>query len=376
MRFLLTNEYGRYNKYALMLVAVCICGTTHAQETQATTDAVDDAASTEQTVEAPEPEREPSPCFPTGRRTRDEDDKWIDTIPEKLYTLTCSPVSWVDGLFGNDRFDDEYQNTHGHITLGGLWDERSGFHRITRAKVRVYAPQISERFNAFIGRIDEDDFFLREEESGSNQSSSSQPSTVPTPEAFDRNIDDSTLLGLGYNEPLKKRGSFDADVGVRVRFPVDPYVRGSYRYAMPLGERNLMRFRETIFWQETEGFGTTTRLDWDRVLTDNFFTRLSGSGTFSQNTIGMRWYSTFTLYQVMRHQRVLAYELKSYGATDSEVPLQNYGATIIYRRSAWRDWFWIELRTGIDWPRYVVAEKRTSNLNAGLTFELRYFKPK
>ena len=372
MRFLLTNEYGRFIRCALLLVAFCMASSVHAQETQATAETVN----TEQTVEAPVPEREPSPCFPTGRQTRDEDDKWIDTIPEKLYTLTCSPVSWVDGLFGNDRFDDEYQNTHGHLTLGGLWDQQSGFRRVTRAKVRVYAPQISERFNAFIGRIDDDDFFLRDETSSSEQTASSQPSTVPTPEAFDRNIDDSTLLGLGYNEPLKKRGSFDADVGVRVRFPIDPYVRGSYRYALPLGERDLLRFRETIFWQDTEGFGTTTRLDWDRVLTDNFFTRLSGSGTFSQNTIGMRWYSTFTLYQVMRHKRALAYELKSYGATDSEVPLQNYGATVIYRRSAWRDWLWVEVRTGIDWPRYVMAEKRTSNLNAGLTFEIRYFKPK
>jgi hypothetical protein len=372
MRFLLTNEYGRYVRYVLSLVVFCMCGAALSQETQEPTD----ATTTEQTVEVPAPEREPSPCFPTGRDTRSEDEKWIDTVPEKLYTLTCSPVSWFDGLFGNDRYDDEYQNTHGHILLGGLWDERSGFHRVTRAKVRVYAPQISERFNAFIGRIDEDDFFLREEESGSTGSSSSQPSTVPTPEAFDRNIDDSTLLGLGYNEPLKKRGAFDADVGVRVRFPLDPYVRGSYRYAKPLGERDLLRFRETIFWQNTEGFGTTTRLDWDRVLTDNFFTRLSGSGTFSQNTIGMRWYSTFTLYQVLRHKRALAYELKSYGATDNEVPLQNYGATLIYRRSAWRDWLWIEVRTGIDWPRDLMIQERTSNLNAGLTFEIRYFKPK
>jgi hypothetical protein len=48
---------------------------------------------------------------------------------------------------------------------------------------------------------------------------------------------------------------------------------------------------------------------------------------------------------------------------------------LIYRRSAWRDWIWIEARVGVDWPRDLLAQQRSTNLNAGLTLELRYFKP-
>jgi len=380
MRFSSANNNYQFARAGIVLLLCCLSYVGAFAQNPAET-APTAAESTDSNVQEqpapPEPEP-PNVCFPNGD-PRSEDEKWLDKLQERLYRMTCTPSSWFDGLFGNDRFEDEYQNTHGHVTLGGLWDQRTGFHRVTRAKVRVYFPNLSDRFNAFVGRIDEDQFFQQSNDSSTDSGSGggeSPPTTVDTPEAFGRNIDDSTLLGLGYNEPLKKHGSFDGDVGVRVRFPLDPYVRGSYRYAVPVGERNLLRLRETIFWQETQRFGTTTRVDWDRVLTDNFFTRWTGSGTFSQETVGMQWYSTLTLYQVLRHKRALAYELKSYGATDGEVALNNYGVTFIYRRSAWRDWLWIELRTGIDWPRDSLVEKRTSNLNAGLTFELRYFKPK
>jgi len=381
MQFLWVNDRYRCACARIVLLLCCLFGVgafaqTPAEAATAPTDSTESNAP-EQEQPAPPAPAQPNVCFPDGD-PRSEDEKWLDKLQERLYRMTCTPSSWFDGLFGNDRFEDEYQNTHGHITLGTLWDHRTGFHRVTRAKVRVYFPNLSDRFNAFVGRIDEDQFFQQGNDGGSggDGGSGDQTTTLQTPEAFNRNIDDSTLLGLGYNEPLKKRGSFDADVGVRVRFPVDPYVRGSYRYAMPIGDRNLLRLRETIFWQETQRFGTTTRVDWDRVLTDNFFTRWTGSGTFSQETVGMQWYSTLTLYQILRHKRALAYELKSYGSTDNEVPVNNYGVTFIYRRSAWRDWLWIELRTGVDWPRDSLAEKRSSNLNAGLTFELRYFKPK
>jgi hypothetical protein len=51
MRFLLTNEYGRYVRYVLSLVVFCMCGAALSQETQEPTD----ATTTEQTVEAPAP---------------------------------------------------------------------------------------------------------------------------------------------------------------------------------------------------------------------------------------------------------------------------------------------------------------------------------
>jgi hypothetical protein len=289
---------------------------------------------------------------------------WIDHLNSDLFKLTCSTSSWFDGLFGSRRYDQEYRQSNGNVTAGGIWSQRDGIDRVLRFHARLYLPQLSERFHAFIGRVDREEFV----------SESKGQEIYGLPKAFGRNIDDSTLLGLGYNEPLQKHGSFDADAGVHLEFPLDPYVKGSYRYAHPVGDSNLMRFRETVFWENSQGFGTTTRVDWDHVISDHHLLRISGTGTFSESTIGLGWDSSATLYHVIStaNQSAFAYEFSISGSTSSDVPLTDYGVTVIYRQSVWRTWLMLELRTGVDWPRYTLDESRRSNFNAGLAFEMRY----
>jgi hypothetical protein len=278
-----------------------------------------------------------------------------------LFRFTCSTATWFDGLFGNRRYDDEYRETHGSLTAGVRWSERDSFDQLLRFRVRLYLPQFNESLYAFVGRTDREDFIT-----------DSQSDLYVLPDRFNRGTDDEVFVGFGYKEKMRKRGSFDADAGVRVRFPMDPYVKGSYRFVRPLGERNLIRLRETIFWQRSERFGTTALVEWDHILAEEYLIRWTNSGTFSQNTEGIRWYSTLTLYQLLNDERAFAYELAANGSTDRDVPLTDYGAAVIYRQRVWRDWLLIELRAGVDWPREELTEDRRTNLNGGIAFEMRY----
>jgi hypothetical protein len=315
--------------------------------------------STDVPAPIPAPEGEP----PTAREIcEDEPDSRavIDRIRSRLFKLTCSSASWFDGLFGDTRYDEEYRSTYGSVTTGALWSERKSWQEVLRFRAKVRLPQMNKRFHAFIGRVDRDDYV-----------SESESEVYGLPEQFNRNSEQ-TLVGIGYIEPLKKRGSFDTSTGIRVTFPLDPYVKGSYRYARPIGERNLLRLRETLFWQNSEEFGITSRMDWDRVVGEQNLIRYTASGTYSQRSWGLRWFSNVTLFHFISDNRALAYEMFAAGNTDHEVSLADYGAFLIYRQRVWRDWLLLELRGGVDWPRDLVVETRRYNLNAGLAFELRF----
>jgi len=292
------------------------------------------------------------------------DDKrpgWIDRVQYRLYRLTCSSASWFDGLFGNRRFDQEYRQSHGFATLGTRWSERDGVDPVARFRARMNLPQISNKLNAFVGRIDQDEFVTE-----------SSPEGYALPAQFASRNEDDFLVGLGYRDSLSKTGSFDTDVGVRVRWPPEPYVKGSYRYARPIGQRNLLRLRETAFWRQTERFGVTSSVDWDHAFDDRYLLRWSNAGTFSQVSEGVRWYSELILFHSMGERSAFAYQTFINGSSDAEVPLSSYGATVTYRQRVWREWLIIELQTGVDWPRYELTEERKANWLAGLAFELRY----
>ena len=51
-----------------------------------------------------------------------------------------------------------------------------------------------------------------------------------------------------YREP-RQGGNWEADAGLRVRSPLDPFVKGSYRFLRGSSEHTLYNFRETVTWQ-------------------------------------------------------------------------------------------------------------------------------
>jgi len=305
----------------------------------------------------------PPPSEPPKKLCDDQADlrAWIDKLHSSLYRFSCSSVSWFDGLFGSRQFEDEYRATHGTITVGGLWSQHSGFDKTLRFRGRFYFPQITQNFNAFIGRADRNDFV-----------DESRSELFDLPNQFNTGLDDSVFVGLGFNEKMKKRGSFDLDAGVRLSDPIDPYVKGSYRYSRPMGEKDLIRLRETIFWQQREGFGTSLLLEWNHVFNRDNLLRWTNSGLFSENSIGMRWYSDLNLYHLVNTERAIAFQVFASGNTLYEVPLANYGTAVIFRQLVWRKWLYLELRTGVDWPRDFLGEERKLNPNVALSFEMRF----
>jgi hypothetical protein len=315
-------------------------------------------------------ERIPLPIQPAGLPPEDApglcEDKpggltWIDRAQAGLYRTICLSAARFDGFFGNARFDDEYQATHGRLAVGALWDERDHWDPRVRFRVHVRLPQLSERVNAFVGRLDPDEYVteLRDD-------------FYTLPRQFAREDDDAVLFGLGYRQPGRIGGHFDAGIGAKLGSPVDPYVKGTYRLGVPFRDRNLIRLHETIFWQVGEGFGATTRFDLERLLSEDFLVRWTGSGRFTERTEGVRWFSSLTLYQNLGGGRAFAYEAGISGETDREVAVADYGLRAIYRHRIHLEWLFLELRSGITWPRETLTERREPNWSAGIALEMLF----
>ena len=78
------------------------------------------------------------------------------------------------------------------------WDERDQWDPSLRFRARVTLPQLSERFDAFVGRVDPEEYVteLRDD-------------FDTLPRQFARQQDDAVLLGLGYGQPGRGGGHFE-----------------------------------------------------------------------------------------------------------------------------------------------------------------------
>lgn len=266
------------------------------------------------------------------------DAKGIDTVRAGLQRGVCTTARFVDRMFGRDNQYFEYEDeTSGRasVTLG--WDEQDEVQVDTRFRASVNLPQINERFNATIGRASRDEYVA--DETGAFNPAVSQFTDDEPAEWF---------AGLGYRAHRTRDSRFDLGAGVKLQSPLNPYANARYRHYIYGRAGTLMTLRTTAFVENDEGFGVTQAFDVDKVLNDQYLLRFSNSARFSEETEGVRWRVRPALYQAIDYRRAMRYEAFVRGETDGEQP-DLYGVAVTHRRSAFRDWLFVEIGAQLFW---------------------------
>jgi hypothetical protein len=181
------------------------------------------------------------------------------------------------------------------------------------------------------------------------------------------------VAGLGANAVATRRTRLDFDAGVRLTWPPDPYVRARFRQNLVQSRIFLLRFRQVVFWELERHLGTSSHLDADVALGPRFLLRLSNSAAVAKVYEGASWRSRLRLYQYVG-DGALAYQLDVKGETGTDVPVETYGALVIFRRPAFRPWIFLDARVGVSWPRTKLEEAREINPGAGFGFEMQFGK--
>jgi hypothetical protein len=311
---------------------------------------------------APPEDSGPSPDDANKQKKENEEDPykdpWIDRAHNGVFNAVWRSAMRMDQWFGSKVSEAAYLQTSGSVAPALLWDEFDGFQPRFRFQVDVPLPQLNERFHAFIGRVNRDEYVTER-----------SPGSGAFARQYGPTEEDQTLFGIRYRDP-KDGGHWDADAGLRLNSPLDPFVKGSYRFMKGSSENTLFSFRETLFWQNTEKFGVTSRLDVERILADVWLFRGTLSGTFSQRSEGLKGYGSLTMMRGFPNRRAIAAELFSSGEMDADVPLGDYGLKFAYRRSILRDWLVLESRVSLTFPKDETWQVREANWGVGLGLEM------
>jgi len=288
---------------------------------------------------------------------------WLDRTQQGFHSFLARSARSIDSLAGPPRPPEVYRQASGSIAVAMLWDEFHGADPKVRFHVDLPLPQINERLHLFIGRLNRDEFVTeRDEPSGS---------FPRLGHGFDD--EDQTLVGFAYLRPGSHGGDFGAGLGARAKGgSLDPYVKVAYTYRRALGHRTLVALKETVFYQMSEEFGLTSRIDVEKLLGEFWWSRWRGSATISEETEGVRGFSTLTFVRALSGHRSLAFRLSVEGDTSAEVPLEDFGVEAAFRRTILRDWLVLELRTGLSWPQEERTAPRKPSWGFGIGCEM-YF---
>ncbi len=286
----------------------------------------------------------------------------LDRAQRTVYEVVNGTTRWFDTFFGESQLSDTDHVSRGLISVGGFWDQRDKFSGRVNLRARYALPALKHRTRLVLGRGDADDLIDGTEEHIAEG----------LPGSFDDDRDDDWLIGFGYSRSGNLARGFDVGVGIKVASPLEPYVRLTYRWYKSYGNAWLLRIRPRAFWQQERGTGLTLQSDLDRVINPNVLVRWANSIAVEDEVEGLGWRSDLIAYQGLSNNRAFSYSIFALGEAEADVQLQNYGLELRYRQRLAREWFFIQLSTGLSWPRELLEEERHSNFGIGVMFEMRF----
>lgn len=288
------------------------------------------------------------------------DTEMLERIRTGVERSVCVTAWRVDTFFGN-RGDEEIveaRAVHGRLRVGALWDEKDGFDQELRLRASFPTPLLNQRLRAVVGRETDEEFI------------EDAPREFADDTLFGTGQDANWLFGFGYDPIRGRRSRLSLGAGLKLQSPLNPYVKASYRYLAEPTEELFLRLQQTVFWENEEGFGTSSRADFERLLKEGRLLRWANYLKLSEDTDGVYWNTSLTLYQKISDMRAVALRGAIRGETGLEVNPVEYKLLTIYRQRFLKDWLFLELRGGVGWLRKEREEPRELVPEVGVIFEM------
>jgi hypothetical protein len=270
---------------------------------------------------------------------------------EVIRGISCHSLRWFDSLFGSEQDFDE-NAVSGELRLGLTYSQYEGFKPRLHFNVRAPLPNLSSRWDVLVGRVDAETYVT---------DTRNERSEFYNPGLIKRDDDAKWLLGLGKSNAGDPNG-WDYAAGVHIDLPLDPFIRTRYYYARTFGTDDELSFRQTFFWRNNEGLGTTSRVGLEFSLAPRDVMRWEGVATVSQESDGVDWYAGNTWYHLLRDNKAFSVLAFVRGETTAEVPLKEYGFIFSWRQPLSRDWIYLSFGPSLTWPREHRYEQREASL--------------
>lgn len=254
-------------------------------------------------------------------------------------------ANWLDNFFGDERIYEESQNSYLKLDLLEINEE--GFQPRFEANLqgKLTLPNTQERLKILL-------------ESDPGDGTNSDDTIVEAVENQEQS------LGLRYIQYTSDFVRANTDIGVRFKSGVDTFARFRLRGLFYTGQWQL-RAAETLFWRDSIGYGSTTKLDVERRYATRYLFRSSSKTTWLDESRQFDMSQNLFLIHTNNIHKAIIYQAGLTAVSKPKLETTGYIVSIRLRQKIHKDWLFFEINPKVLYPQAENFHSRHS-----LTFKL------
>ncbi len=260
-----------------------------------------------------------------------------DYLSEKFVSF----ASGIDRFFGDDR---DFQETNKSVLQMNLSEvlESDGQRKFAlRGRAKLSLPAAQRRLHLLL-ETDPEKNITGNATGEVTQAPPVRPDEVIAPGSY--------AAAVRYQKAEEGVWNFGTDVGVKLRSPLQPFVRARASYAVPVGEWRL-KLAQSVFWFNTIGAGESTQLDFERIVSADVLFRASSNATWLKDKNSFDLRQDLTVYHILNERAALLYQASVIGVSQPQSQVTGYVLLTNYRYRLHRDWLFFELSPQLHFPK-------------------------
>ena len=255
---------------------------------------------------------------------------WLDQTQELASNTANSFADKVDRFFGVPRSDIEAAYSSLRISVEQFWHENNNSDTNLHLRGKIHLPRINERVSLIFSEDEGEGGDFYEQNNLNN----------PEPESINAN--------LQFNILDRVRNRLDFRIGLRSSLKAKTSIR--YRYELPSGDSIQHRFAQTIYFIDGDGFGSLSRYELDKALSQTSLLRWSNDLRVEEHISGSNWGSQLSYSRQVSDQTALLLFTRINAQTNPNY-IQNFDLGFRLRKSIGRPWLFAELEPGHAWTK-------------------------
>ncbi len=274
-----------------------------------------------------------------------ETEEYLDAKQEEFSGHLITAATWFDSFFDNERYSNEKNRTTARLELSAGIDRHEDFEFKPRVRFRLHLPRANDRLNLLISANDDEDFDVERDLSGKHS----------------RDDDADLTIGLQYFLAQSKAMNISTTAGASFTYVYGGLrYRGKYDYGSWQG-----RLVSRILCYTDDGFEFRNQYDVERQVSDTLLFRTTFEANWEESVSGLPHGVKFSLYQVLKYDRALHYEIGNYFKTSPNYHMNDLVFQLRYRQRFYRDWLVAEVSPLVSFPKEYDRE-----VNPGMIFKL------